>query len=149
MHKIVEGIVCEDMPPLLHIADVTGLAIRDQGLKRVALLGTRYTMEQTFYVDHLARMGVQCIVPPQAHREEVHRIIFEDLCLGDFRDSSRQALQDVVAHASMAGAEGVILGCTELPLILGAGDVSLPLFDTTSLHAKAAAFVRSRHLRRL
>lgn len=139
MHKIAEDIVCEGMPPLLHIADVTGRAIQDRGLKRVALLGTRYTMEQTFYVNHLGRMGVECIPLPPAHREEVHRIIFEELCLGDFRDSSRQALQDIVAHASMAGAEGVILGCTELPLILGAGDVNLPLFDTTSLHAKAAA----------
>ena len=141
MHKIAEDIVDEGMPPLLHIADVTGRAIRGQGLKRVALLGTRYTMEQSFYVDHLARWGVECIVPPPVHRDEVHRIIFEELCRGDFRASSRQALQDVVAHASMAGAEGVILGCTELPLILGAGDVDLPLFDTTSLHARAAADV--------
>lgn len=139
MHKIAEDVVGEGMPPLLHIADVTGQAIREQGLKRVALLGTKYTMEQTFYRDHLARMGIECIVPPPAHRDEVHRIIFEELCLGDFQDRSRRALQDIVTHASTAGAEGVILGCTELPLILGAGDVGVPLFDTTSLHAQAAA----------
>lgn len=139
MHKIAEDVVGEGMPPLLHIADVTGHAIRAQGLRRVALLGTRYTMEQTFYRDRLALMGIECIVPPQAHRDEVHRIIFEELCLGHFHDRSRQALQDIVAQASTAGAEGVILGCTELPLILGAGDVGLPLFDTTTLHARAAA----------
>jgi len=139
MHKIADEVAAEGLPPLLHIADVTGQAILGRGLRRVALLGTRYTMEQSFYMDRLARMGVECIVPPQAQRDEVHRIIFEELCLGDFREESRQTLQNIVADSALRGAEGVILGCTELPLILRATDLSLPLFDTTELHAMAAA----------
>jgi len=139
MHKIADEVAAEGLPPLLHIADVTGQAILGRGLRRVALLGTRYTMEQSFYMDRLARMGVECIVPPQAQRDEVHRIIFEELCLGDFREESRQTLQNIVADTALRGAEGVILGCTELPLILRATDLSLPLFDTTELHAMAAA----------
>lgn len=138
MHKIADQVAVPGTP-LLHIADVTGAAIRAQGLRRVALLGTRYTMEQPFYVDHLARIGVECVVPQPSHRDEVHRIIFEELCLGDVRASSRQSLRDIVAHCAERGAQGVILGCTELPLLLQAGDVSLPLFDTTALHAQAAA----------
>lgn len=139
MHKIADEVAAEGLPPLLHIADVTGQAILGRGLRRVALLGTRYTMEQSFYMDRLARMGIECIVPPQAQRDEVHRIIFEELCLGDFREESRQTLQNIVADTALRGAEGVILGCTELPLILRATDLSLPLFDTTELHAMAAA----------
>jgi len=139
MHKIADEVAGEGHPPLLHIADVTGQAILARGLRRVALLGTRYTMEQSFYIDRLARLGIECIVPPLPHRDEVHRIIFEELCLGDFREASRQALQNIVAHTALRGAEGVILGCTELPLILRAADLSLPLFDTTELHAMAAA----------
>jgi len=139
MHKIADEVAGEGLPPLLHIADVTGQAILARGLRRVALLGTRYTMEQSFYIDRLARLGIECIVPPLPHRDEVHRIIFEELCLGDFREASRQALQNIVAHTALRGAEGVILGCTELPLILRAADLSLPLFDTTELHAMAAA----------
>lgn len=139
MHKIADEVAVEGLPPLLHIADVTGQAILGRGLRRVALLGTRYTMEQSFYMDRLARMGIECMVPPQAQRDEVHRIIFEELCLGDFREESRQTLQNIVADTALRGAEGVILGCTELPLILRATDLSLPLFDTTELHAMAAA----------
>lgn len=139
MHKVAGEVVGGAMPPLLHIADVTGDAIRAGGLERVALLGTRYTMEQPFYVEHLARMGIDCIVPPPDHRDEVHRIIFDELCLGIVRDESRQNLQDIVAHAVSRGAQGAILGCTELPMLLRAGDVAVPLFDTTTLHALAAA----------
>ncbi|MBZ8140648.1 aspartate/glutamate racemase [Rubrivivax gelatinosus] len=139
MHKVAAEVGADLGLPLLHIADVTGAAIRAQGLRRVALLGTRYTMEQPFYREHLARMGIDCLVPTEDHRVEVHRIIFEELCRGVMRDESRRALQDIVAHAAAAGAQGVVLGCTELPLLLQAADVPMPLFDTTALHALAAA----------
>jgi aspartate racemase len=140
MHKVAEPVAAGLTVPLLHIADVTGQAIAAQGLKHVTLLGTRYTMEQTFYTDHLARMGIECTVPPPAQRDEVHRIIFEELCLGRVLPASRVALQAMVADAAAQhGSQGVILGCTELSLILAAGDLGQPLFDTTALHAQAAA----------
>ncbi len=138
MHKIAAQVAGESLPPLLHIADVTGAAIRARGLRRVALLGTRYTMEQPFYAEHLARLGVECIVPPEDERAEVHRIIFDELCRGQVLPASRQKLQLIVAALAARGAEGVVLGCTELPLILAEDDVALPLFDTTTLHALAA-----------
>ena len=141
MHKVAEPVAAGLPVPLLHIADVTGQAIAAQGLKRVTLLGTRYTMEQTFYTDHLARMGIECTVPPSARRDEVHRIIFDELCLGRVLPASaRGALQAMVAEAAaQQGSQGVILGCTELSMILAAGDLGQPLFDTTALHAQAAA----------
>lgn len=138
MHKIAAQVAGEGLPPLLHIADVTGAAIRARGLHRVALLGTRYTMEQPFYAEHLARLGVECIVPPEDERAEVHRIIFDELCRGQVLPASRQRLQVIVAGLTARGAEGVVLGCTELPLILAEDDVALPVFDTTTLHALAA-----------
>ena len=108
MHKVAPQLAVPGLPPLLHIADVTGQAIGARGLTRVVLLGTRYTMEQPFYIEHLARMGIDCIVPSSEHREEVHRIIFDELCLGVFHDSSRQALRNIVADCARQGAEGVI-----------------------------------------
>lgn len=140
MHKVANPVAAGLAVPLLHIADATGQAIHQQGLRRVILLGTRYTMDQSFYTDHLAAMGIECLVPPPPQRDEVHRIIFDELCLGQIRPSSRAALQVIVADLALQhGAQGVILGCTELSLILGAADLGLPVFDTTTLHALAAA----------
>ena len=104
----------------------------------MALLGTRYTMEQPFYVGHLARQGIRCVLPDDAGRAEVQRVIFDELCKGDFNVGSRDRLRRIIDRQIDQGAEGVILGCTELSLTLSRRDVGLPLFDTTALHALAA-----------
>jgi aspartate racemase len=124
--------------PLIHIAEVTADAILAQGLHTVALLGTRFTMEQPFYVAHLARRGISCVVPEEAERVEIHRIIFEELCLGLISETSRAWLAQCIAGLQARGAQGVVLGCTELPLIVRPADSALPTFDTTALHALAA-----------
>lgn len=138
MHRVAPEVQARLQVPLLHIADATAQAIQAAGCRRVALLGTRYTMEQAFYLEHLARYDIVCLVPDEADRAEVHRIIFEELCQGRCLEHSRQTLKDIIARLAAQGAEGAILGCTELPLLLQAGDVDLPLFDTTRLHALAA-----------
>ena len=138
MHRVAAEVRAAVSIPLLHIADVTIAAIRDAGCRTVALLGTRYTMEQPFYVEHLARHGIECVVPDPAGRAEVHRVIFDELCKGDFNAGSRRRLQDIIEHLVDRGAEGVVLGCTELSLTLTEGDADVPFFDTTELHALAA-----------
>ncbi|GAB4088943.1 aspartate/glutamate racemase family protein [Hydrogenophaga soli] len=138
MHLVAPTVQQSIAVPLLHIAEVTADAIVSQGLRKVGLLGTRFTMEQPFYKERLAARGIDCVVPDEAGRTEVHRIIFEELCKGHFHPAARQALQAICADLAAQGAEGIILGCTELPLILGADDLALPLFDTTTLHALAA-----------
>ena len=140
MHKVADAVEAASGLPLLHIADPTGAAIRAAGLSRIGLLGTRFTMEQDFYRQRLVeRHGLDVIVPDPAGRELVHRVIYEELCLGRIRDESRQAYREVIAGLVARGAQGVILGCTEIGLLIGAGDVEIPLFDTTALHARAAA----------
>jgi len=138
MHRVAPQVQSAISVPLLHIAEVTAHAIRAQGLRKVGLLGTRFTMEQPFYVEHLAGRDVECLVPDEVARAEVHRIIFEELCKGDFKDSSRRALQEICTELASRGAQGIVLGCTELPLIMGSDDFALPIFDTTALHALAA-----------
>jgi aspartate racemase len=146
MHKLAPDVSAAIGVPLLHIADAAAQAIRAQGLSRIGLLGTRFTMEQAFYRTHLAEQGIDCLVPAQAERDEVHRIIFEELCKGRIDDASRRALQEICGELAGRGAQGIVLGCTELSLILGEGDVPLPTFDTTSLHALAAVeFALSEH----
>ena len=138
MHKVSPEIEAAIEIPLLHIADATARRLQADGVTRVGLLGTRFTMEQPFYVDCLKARGIEVVVPDEADRAEVHRIIFEELCQGSVRPESRVALQAICAGLAGQGAQGVVLGCTELPMILGAADVALPLFDTTTLHALAA-----------
>lgn len=138
MHRVAPQVRSAIGVPLLHIADVTADAILAQGLNKVGLLGTRFTMEQPFYVDCLKARGIEVVVPDEADRAEVHRIIFEELCQGSVRPESRVALQAICAGLAGQGAQGAVLGCTELPMILGATDAALPLFDTTTLHALAA-----------
>jgi aspartate racemase len=138
MHKLAPEVQAAVDVPLLHIADATGAAIRAQGLTRVGLLGTRFTMEQPFYREHLTALGIDCIVPGEVERAEVHRVIFEELCRGQVLDASRRRLQEVCAALAAQGAQGIVLGCTELPLLLQPQDVALPTFDTTALHALAA-----------
>jgi len=138
MHKVAPAVQDAISVPLIHIAEVTAQAILREGLRTVGLLGTRFTMEQPFYVDDLASRGIACVVPDALERNEVHRIIFEELCQGEFKESSRRALQEICAGLAARGAQGIVLGCTELPLIVRTGDVPLPLFDTTAIHAMAA-----------
>jgi aspartate racemase len=138
MHRIAQEVQSVTALPLLHIAEVTADAILAAGLNKVGLLGTRFTMEQAFLRDRLAARGIECVVPDAPGRIEVHRVIFEELCRGEVRQDSRQKLMVLVRELAAQGAQGLILGCTELTMILQAGDGGLPSFDTTALHAMAA-----------
>ena len=140
MHKVADAIEAAVDIPLLHIADPTAAAIQAAGLQRVGLLGTRFTMEQPFYRERLEqRHGIEVLTPDAAQRELVHRVIYEELCLGQIRQESRDAYRQVIAELVLRGAQAVILGCTEIGLLVSAEDASVPLFDTTRLHALAAA----------
>lgn len=138
MHIVAPAIEAAVHIPLLHIADPTAQAIQQAGLTRIGLLGTRFTMEQSFYIDRLRQQGLEVLLPVPAERDTVHRIIFEELCLGQVVDSSRQAYRRIMAGLVDQGAQAIILGCTEITLLVGAADASVPLFDTTAIHASAA-----------
>jgi aspartate racemase len=139
MHKVADAIGESSGLPVIHIADVTGSVITKHGLHQVGLLGTKFVMEEPFYRDRLRNsFGVEVLVPEQAERDIVHRIIYEELCRGKIRRASRQACIKIIEGLRARGAEGIILGCTELPLLIRPGDVQVPLFDTTRLHAEAA-----------
>jgi len=139
MHKVATAITAATPLPLLHIADATAQQIRQQGLRRIGLLGTRFTMEQDFYKARLAEQGIEVLIPDQAGRDLVHQVIYEELCLGQINADSRLAYQRIIADLVAAGAEGVILGCTEIGLLVQPDDAAVPLFDTTAIHARAAA----------
>ena len=140
MHKVAPAIAAAVTLPLLHIADPTAAAIRRAGLTTVSLLGTRFTMEQDFYRRRLTdRHGLTVIVPEPADRETVHRVIYEELCLGQVREDSRAHYRRIIQQLVGAGAEGIILGCTEIALLVGPDEAPVPLFDTTGLHARAVA----------
>lgn len=139
MHKVADAIETAVPIPFLHIADATATAITAAGLRRVGLLGTRFTMEQDFYRQRLLRHGIEVDVPPADERDEIHRVIYEELCQGRVLDSSRDTYRRIIAGLQARGAEAVILGCTEITLLIGPDDADVPLFDTTALHARAAA----------
>jgi aspartate racemase len=139
MHKVAEAITDATPLPLLHIADATAQALIEAGIGRVGLLGTRFTMEQDFYRKRLEARGLEVIVPSAPDRDTVHRIIYDELCQGVIDDASREAYREVMTRLVAAGAEGIILGCTEISLLVGEADASVPLFDTTTLHARTAA----------
>ncbi|MCG9055742.1 aspartate/glutamate racemase family protein [Laribacter hongkongensis] len=139
MHKVAPAMQAATDLPFLHIGDATAAAIQAAGLDCVGLLGTRFTMEQDFYRARLKARGIRVLVPEADDRATVHRIIYDELCLGDIRPASRTAYLDIIGRLAAAGAQGVVLGCTEIPLLVSAGDTSLPLFDTTALHARFAA----------
>ncbi len=145
MHKLAPEVQRAVGIPLLHIADATAEAVKASGHNTVGLLGTRFTMEQPFLIEHYAAQGVRCIVPNEDDRTEVHRIIFEELCRGTIAERSRAHLQRMCDDLSAQGAQGVILGCTELTMLLKDEHVRLPLFDTTSLHALAAVDFSMTH----
>lgn len=138
MHQVADALTAVLDVPLLHIGDVTADAVRAAGLTRVGLLGTAFTMERPFLRERLAGHGLEVDVPGREDRSLVHRVIYEELCLGVVRQESREAVRGVVARLAADGAAGVVLGCTELELLLGPGDVDLPLFPTTQLHVAAA-----------
>jgi aspartate racemase len=138
MHKIAPEVQARIDVPLLHIADITAQAILATGLTKVGLTGTRFTMEEAFYKARLAEHGIECVIPSVQEREEIHRIIFNELCQGVIDGGSRTRFLQIMAALAQRGAQGVILGCTELPMLVNQGDTALPLFDTTRLHAMAA-----------
>ncbi|GAA4706810.1 aspartate/glutamate racemase family protein [Nocardioides conyzicola] len=138
MHKVAPAIEAATGVPLLHLGDVTAAAVRRAGLTTIGLLGTRFTMEQHFYVDRIARHGIAVLVPPPEDREVVHRVIYDELVLGVVRDESRTAYAQVMERLVARGAEGIVLGCTEIELLVGADDTSVPVFPTTQLHVDAA-----------
>jgi len=138
MHRVAEAIEAATSIPLLHIADATAAAITAAGVARVGLLGTRFTMEQAFYRDRVAAHGIEVVVPPAAQREQVHRIIYEELVHGRTAPASRDTYLAVIEGLADAGCQGVIAGCTEIELLLGPEDVELGWFPTTRLHAERA-----------
>jgi aspartate racemase len=139
MHLMAEAVEAAAGVPLLHIADPTGAAVKAAGIKRVALLGTAFTMEQDFYRRRLSeKHGLDVLVPEAEDRALVHRVIYDELVAGVVRDESRAAYRAVISRLVERGAEGVILGCTEIMLLVDQSDSSVPLFDTTELHANAA-----------
>lgn len=139
MHKMADEVVAATGLPLIHIADMTAATIRAAGLSRVALLATRFTMEQDFYRTRLSAGGLDILTPDEADRAEVHRVIYEELCRGEVKDASRDSYRRIIAGLRAAGAQGVILGCTEITMLIGSQDTDLPLFDTTAIHAAAIA----------
>jgi aspartate racemase len=139
MHKVVPAIERHLSIPILHIADATAVAIGRARLRTVGLLGTRFTMEQDFYVGRLRdRHGLSVLVPDTEEREAAHRIIYDELCLGRVLDDSRQTYRRIIQGLVARGAEGIILACTEISLLVTPGDASVPVFDTTELHALQA-----------
>lgn len=140
MHKVAARIEAQVAIPLLHIADATGNRVRAAGIRRIGLLGTRFTMEEDFYRERLAsRHGLTVLTPALAERDVVHRVIYDELCLGSIRDESRTAYNAIVRGLVDEGAEAVVLACTEIGLLLRPADVPVPLFDTAHIHAEAAA----------
>lgn len=139
MHRVAPAIEAAVDIPLLHIADATAARIRGAGLERVALLGTRFTMEQAFYRERIEAAGIGVLVPDADAREQVHRVIYDELCRGQLRDASRDDYRAIIAGLVARGAQAAILGCTEIGLLVGEGDADVPLFDTARIHAEAAA----------
>tara|TARA_R110001583_G_scaffold48896_4_gene153030 strand:- start:8404 stop:9102 length:699 start_codon:yes stop_codon:yes gene_type:complete len=139
MHLCSPAIKANISIPFLHIAEATGMEIKRKGIKKVALLGTKFTMEKDFYKEVLSnQFGIEVIIPNNAERAQVHQIIYGELVQGKIKDESRLVYQTIIQNLEDRGAEGVILGCTEIPLLISDADVNIPTFDTTTLHAVKA-----------
>ncbi|WP_201530613.1 aspartate/glutamate racemase family protein [Psychrobacter sp. LFX-11D] len=138
MHKVAEQVQAATNLPLIHIADATADAIKQQGLTKIALLGTQFTMTEDFYKQRLIDASLQVLIPNTDARVEVHRIIYDELCQGQLLASSRQYYTQVINELAAQGAEGAILGCTEIGLLISQADSPIPVFDTTAIHAAAA-----------
>ncbi|UTH73262.1 aspartate/glutamate racemase family protein [Chromobacterium sp. IIBBL 290-4] len=144
-HRVFDEVQAGTDLPLLHILEPVSEAIRQAGQRTVALLGTRVTMGEAFYKDGLAKRGIDCLIPKQEEQAAIHRIINEELVRGVLRDESRRVYQDIIARLADQGAEGVVLGCTEIPLLIEARHSPIPVYDTAVLHADAA-LERATHL---
>jgi len=139
MHKVADIVAEKGGLPLVHIVDATGNAISERGLHRIGLLGTGFVMKEPFYQERLRkRFGIEVLVPGEDDMATIHRIIYDELCKGRVKSSSRRICANVISRLVSRGAEGVVLGCTELPLLIRSSDVDVPVFDTTWLHAEAA-----------
>lgn len=139
MHKVADA-VCDSVSiPLLHIADATAKVLQNDGIKRVGLLGTGFTMEQDFYKGHISEhYGIEVVVPEAVDIKRVHDIIYQELCLGEVRDSSRKIYLEVIEHLREQGCEAIILGCTEIGMLVKQSDTDIKLYDTTEIHAAQA-----------
>jgi aspartate racemase len=139
MHKVAGDVEEKVGLSLLHIVDVTGDAIKERGLHRVGLLGTRFVMTEPFYQERLRdRFAIELLVPGEDDIDTIHQIIYNELCEGKIKASSRRVCADIMSRLVNEGAEGIVLGCTELPLLIQPSDIHAPIFDTTRLHAEAA-----------
>jgi len=139
MHKVADLIQSRVGIPIIHIAEPTIRQLKDRGLKKVGLLGTKYTMQQAFYKSKVLESGIDVIIPDDADIEAVNSIIFQELCLGAISESSKQVYLDIISDLVSKGAEGIILGCTEIGMLVKQTDTSIPLFDTALIHAEHAA----------
>jgi len=138
MHKVISNIKDKVSIPILHIADATAMEIKKQGIRSVGLLGTKYTMEQDFYKSRIEEKGMRVMIPNETDRELVNRIIYNELCLGKVNQTSRDSYKEIINRFVQNGAEGIILGCTEIGLLVKQEDSQVPLFDTTFIHAVEA-----------
>ncbi|WP_341301151.1 aspartate/glutamate racemase family protein [Lysinibacillus sp. FSL H8-0500] len=141
MHKVVPIIEKAITIPILHIADATAYEMKHQKIRKVGLLGTKYTMEQDFYKEKIQQHQIEVVIPIEGSRTEINRIIFEELCLGEIKVSSKEYYLQVIHELVQQGVEGIILGCTEIGLLINAQDTAIPLFDTTIIHATYAVDV--------
>ncbi|RSD25416.1 aspartate/glutamate racemase family protein [Mesobacillus subterraneus] len=137
MHKVIDRIMARTCLPIVHIADVTAGIIKKHGIRKVGLLGTKYTMEQDFYKDQIETHQLEVLVPDLGDREKINSTIFEELCLGVIQEGSREYFKKVIERLITEGA-GIILGCTEIGFLIKQEDIDIPLFDTTAIHAKGA-----------
>ena len=139
MHKMADDVQDNITIPLLHIVDTTADRIKKKNLKKIGLLGTNFTMEEDFYKGRLIdKHGLEVIIPHQNDRHIIHKVIYQELCLGDINKTSKEQYVEIINKLVASGAEAIILGCTEIPLLIQQEDVKIPLFDTTTIHAEAA-----------
>ncbi|AOW19687.1 aspartate/glutamate racemase family protein [Urechidicola croceus] len=138
MHLTIDAVRKVVSIPVIHIADATSKLILNKGLKKIGLLGTKYTMEKNFYTDILKSYGIEAVIPNEEYRNEIHRVIYDELSIGEIKESSKQYYLDVIQKLIDNGVEGIVLGCTEIPLLIKQKDVSVPTFDTTTIHATTA-----------
>jgi aspartate racemase len=139
LHKVAENVAGAVNIPLLHIVDATAKEIKKSGLEKLGLLGTRFTMEDGFYQKTLSKYGIETMIPDESDRAEIHHIIFDELTIGIISDKSLNKYTKVIESLAKSGAQGVILGCTEIPLLIQEEHVTVPIFDTTKIHSVAAA----------
>ena len=138
MHLCVDAVRKVVRIPVIHIAETTAKEIQNKGIQKVALLGTKYTMEKDFFRNILSAHSIETIIPDAKERDEIHRIIYDELAQGEFKKSSKESYLKIIDRLILNGAEGIVLGCTEIPLLINQNDVSLPIFDTARIHAAAA-----------